>query len=702
MRAGFTMGAGLLLAALTVVGLPTAANAEDPVDFGASHIVDKVGALTGREDEVVSALDRLYDETRTDLFVVYVDSFTGAADRTQWADETADRNGMGPTDILLAVATGDREYQLSTAGDFPLTDAQLNQVTSVAVEPALRENDWAGAAIGAADGLSASLTGQQVTEPDITPGEAPAARGGFNPFWLIVLAVIVIAAVIFFRSRARRRPVRTGAGTGPAAVPGPPSVPTAELKQRAGSALVQTDDAVKTSEQDLGFAIAQYGAESAGAFRTALETAKNQLMQAFTLQQKLDDAQPDTEEQVRAWYGEIIELCTSANAALDEQADAFDELRQLEKRAPEELASLTTEVDAIDRRIAEAQDRLASLAAGYSESAIATVADNDDQARARVEFARESLGEAQARLAAGDTSAAAVAIRAAEEAADQARLLLDAIDRLGGDLEKAARSITATINDLETDVITARTLPASGGSSASVAGVIANTEQVLADAKTRLSSGQANPLELAQRLDAANVHMDALLRGVRDTQVQEQRARAALDHTLLSARSQASAAADFITARRGAVGPDARTRLAEAGRLIAQAEALAATDPAAALAVAQRANSLAAESIQLAQNDVSGFGSGDPLDSIFGGGGVRTGGMSGGNGTMGAILGGILISSVLSGGGGGGGIFGGGGGGGMFGGGGGRRGGGGSFGGGGFRSSGGFGGSGRRGSGGRF
>jgi uncharacterized membrane protein YgcG len=714
MRARLTGVAGLLLAAVAVVGLPQAAHAEDPVDFGASHIVDTVGALGDREDEVNDALDQLFSETGTDLYVAYVDSFTGAADRTEWANETATQNGFGTSDVLLAVATEDREYQLSAAGDLPLTDAQLTEVQLVAIEPALRENDWAGAAIGAARGLAASLNGEEIQQPDVTPGEAPATGGGFNPFWFFIIGVAVVGLILFLRGRGRRKAVPAGAGAGGAAgtrVPtGAAAIPTAELKQRAGSALVQTDDAVKTSEQELGFAIAQYGAESTQAFKAALETAKGQLRQAFTLQQKLDDAVPDTEEQVRDWYMQIIDLCGAANAALDEQADAFDQLRQLEKNAPAELASVTSEAEAVDRRIGESRSRIASLAAAYSDDAIATVADNDDQAHARLEFARGALEEASTRLAANDTSAAAVLIRAAEEAVDQAKLLLDAVDRLRSDLEKASQSVSATIRDLETDLISARALPASNAASVNLPGVIAATEQVVANAKARLSGGRANPLEIARELDAANTQMDAVLHGVRSAQVQAQRSRDALTQVLLSARSQVSAAEDFITARRGAVGPDARTRLIEAGRLIQHAEAQAASDPSAALATAQRANSLAAQAISLAQDDVNGYLDDDPFGGMMSGGGRRGGGMiGGGNGTMGAVLGGIIISSVLNSGGGmfgggGGGMFGGGGGGGgggMFGGGG-RRGGGGSFGGGGFRGSGGFGGSGRRGGGGRF
>ena len=681
--------AAVLGLSMVSASTPTAAWAQSPVDFGGSHIVDTVDAVTNRTDEVTAALDELFADTGADLFVAYVDSFTGVEDREQWADQTADNNGFGATDVLLAVATDDRQFQLSVASDFALTDAQLQQIETIAIEPALRQSDWAGAAIGAAEGLSATLQGEPVMAGEITPGdESPGGGvGGLLIFVFIVIAVLVllaVGAVILLARRSRTGPLPAGAG----APTGLQALPTPELKRRASSTLVQTDDAIRSSEQELGFAIAQYGTETTTAFRNALEKAKAQLSQAFTLQQKLDDSEPDSTEQARAWYAAIIDLCSQANLTLDAQTDAFDELRQLEKNAPEVAATVTRDAAAVEARLTRSEESLAALAARYTDAALGTVADNPLEARERLTFTQTALARAATRLGAGDSAAAAVDIRAAEESVDQARLLLDAVDRLGTDLAGATRQIAATVAELHTDLVTARGLPATTEAAAALPGVIGQAEQTLAEVRARSAAGRINPLELMALLDAANTPMDAALQGVRDAEARAQRARATLNQNLLAAHGQVSAAEDFITARRGAVGAEARTRLAEAGRVLVEAESLATTNPDAALAASQRANSLAAAATARARNDVDGFAGQDS-------GGYQTGG-SGGNGVMGAVLGGILINTLLSGGGGGrggGGMFGGGGGGG-------RRGGGGGFG-----MPGGFGGAGsrsRRGGGGRF
>jgi uncharacterized membrane protein YgcG len=664
---------GVLLAIGLIVGPATGALAQDPVELGSAHVVDQAGVVGGDKQTIEDAAARLYKDHKIDLYVVYVDRFTNPADAADWANDTASLNNLGPTDYLLAVATDGRAYYLSGDPSGPVSDDRLAQIESNNIEPQLKANNWSGAAVAAANGLSDAVGG---------------GGGGSGFFWFFLIAILVAGLIVFFvvRSRSKKKVAAGGEGQGQGQAP-PQSelqtMPLKDLERRAGSALVQTDDAIRTSEEELGFATAQYGAESVVPFQAALDAAKAQLGEAFKIKQKLDDAEPDSEQQTRDWNAQIVQLTAAANDALDKQADAFDDLRALEKRIPQ--ASTEIEAAAAEQRarIAPSTATLAALSERYTDASLATVHDNITQAEDRLDFVTTALAGAKQKSDAGDTSAAAIGVRAAEESVDQAKLLLDAVDRVGADLAKTQQSIDATIAELERDLAEARVLAAADDPQGSIAGVVAGTEQTLNDVKGKLASGKINPHEIAQRLEAANQTIDGVLQGVRDAQRQTQRARASLDQTLLSARSRVSAGEDFITARRGAVGPEARTRLAEAGRLVVQADATAAADPVTALAQAQRADQLAQEAIQLAQRDVGGFQpDAGGLGGIFGGG---TSGGGGGSGAMGAILGGILINSVL-GGGGGGGLFGGGGSGGR----GGRGGGGGfspgSFGGGGTRS----------------
>ncbi|MEI2270519.1 hypothetical protein OHB93_14510 [Microbacterium sp. No. 7] len=120
---------------------------------------------------------------------------------------------------------------------------------------------------------------------------------------------------------------------------------------------------------------------------------------------------------------------------------------------------------------------------------------------------------------------------------------------------------------------------------------------------------------------------------MRDAQQRADRARSVLSQTLLQAKAQVSAAEDFISARRGAVGATARTRLAEAGAALVQATQLQQSDPERALDLAHRAAALAGEAMQRAQGDVGSFAGG---------------GNTGGGGDFGGMLGGIILGSLLA------------------------------------------------------
>ena len=659
MRARWALGIAAAIG-LVLAGSATAA-AVDPVALSSSSVLDDAGVLSSSElAEAEARLQQLSDETTVDLWVVFVDQFTTPSDAEGWANETADANGLGPNQYLLAVSTAGRQYYLSASSDGPLSESQISTIEQQLVQPALARDDWLGAVDAAADGMTQALS---------TGGSGGGTSGGSGAFGtvLVVVAVIaIIGVVIFFVVRSRRRRPAVAGGA-----PAVEQLSTAELARRAASALVDTDDAIKTSEQELGFASAQFGDAAAAEFAQALASAKQSLGEAFTLKQQLDDEIPDSEEQTRAWNARIVELCAAANAGLDEKAAAFDELRKLEQNAPEALARVQDARGKTAAALDEASARVRQLSAQYAPEALSTVADNPAQARQRLDFAAAQLAAAQASIASGDGGEAAVAIRAAEEAVGQAGLLENAIGKLAADLGEAEKGAAALIVELEGDIAAAGALPDPDGR---VAAAVAVARQQIDAARAGLTAGARRPLAALQGLEAANQQIDGIVAGVRTAQAQAARAQQMLGQQLLQAQAQVSAAEDYITARRGAVGAEARTRLAEAGASLVQAQQLQTTDPTQALQSAQRATQLAGVAIQSAQNDVGAFQ----------GGGMMGGGQSNSSGMLGAVLGGIVINSLLGGGGGGRSSGGGGGFGGMLGGGGGMR--PGSFGGGGTRA----------------
>ena len=629
MRTRVAGGVGAVLGML-LLAAPVPANADEPFSIE-ERITDRVDALGDRRGEVEDAIDRLFEDHRLDLYVVYVDNFSGMS-RDEWADETAQRSQLGINDALLAVATGERAYQLSIDPDYPLPDAQLREIQTVAIEPPLRANDWAGGAIGAANGLAASLSGQEVQTPEIVPGEeAPSADGGFPwaPVILVGAGAAGVGGYAYYRSRRR------------AAATADSSAPTLdELDARASSLLVETDDAVKTSEQELGFATAQFGEEAAAPFAKAIDEARADLAASFRLRQQLDDAVPEDDATRRRMLDEIITRCEAANESLDAEADAFDRLRDLEQNAPQVLAEVERRAAELGPDVAALSGALDELRSRYAESALESVKSNDEQASERLDFIATAAGDARRRLDSGD-SAAAVAVLAAQEAVGQAAQLVEAVNRLRADLDQAGEGLRRAVQQTTQDLTAAKALLGGGQPSPDLASRVASAEYALTAVQRELARGRFDPLAATERIELAQQELSAALQGVRDEQARKERARAVLDQTMLAARSEISAIQDFITTRRSGVGSEARTRLAEAQRHLEQAMALARHgDSEAALQEAQHARQLATQAGQLARNDVG---------AMVGEGGLFGGGSPGG-GLAGAILGGILIDSMLGGG----------------------------------------------------
>ncbi|WP_372347533.1 TPM domain-containing protein [Streptomyces sp. KL116D] len=279
------------------------------------QITDKVDALGDREDVTADALTELDDERGIQLFVTYVRDLSGRSAQ-DWANSTADKNGLGLNDVLLAVATHDRQYAFSVDQDSRLTDAQIQEIAGTAVEPALRKNDWAGAAIGAAHGIGAVVAGRPVPSPTITPGAAdPGADSGNGGSGAgdLVLPVIAVGgagalAAYAYTRRKRRMGTRTtpGGGAGAQGWGKPQLTPLPELDKQARRLLVETDDAVRTSTEELGFATAQFGDEAVEPFRAAVAYAQTELTAAFKLRQQLDDAFPEDDATKRRMLDEIV------------------------------------------------------------------------------------------------------------------------------------------------------------------------------------------------------------------------------------------------------------------------------------------------------------------------------------------------------------------------------------------------------------
>lgn len=635
--------AASLLLALALAGPAVAAQPFRLDD----QITDQVDAFRGREAEVRAALDTLRREDNVQLWVVYIDSFEGI-NAKEWTDETARLSDLGLNDMLLATATGDRAYAYSVDQEFPLSGSQLAEVATNTIEPALAENDWVGAVVGATTSIAQTLGGGQVAPPTTTPSQPATSKGGSVWPWVLLIGLGSAAIVVYLRRRSRRsRVAQAPAGAAPEGAAAAENEHTLmsseELSRKAARLLVETDDAVKTSEQEVGFGEAQFGAELAAPFAAAVAASKVDLAKAFQLQQQLTDAEPEDEATRRKTLLEIVRLADIASDRLDAESAKFDQFRDLERNAPQLLSALEQKIEALARRLPQSRTTLTALQGTYAPAAVADVADNIKQAEERLEFSRGHMAAAQTDVATGNAGMAVTDLVAAEGATGQAAQLLDALDRLSSDLAQAADKIRAALEETERDLAEAQALSATDLTLAAPTAEAAGAVTLAREAAS--PKGGRDPLSALRRLEEADAALERALVNARDAEQKRRRAGASLEQALAAGRSDIAAAEDFIASRRGAVGGRARAELAEATRLYQKAVAGRSTDLPTALWDAEAADALAQQALRSAHADVSGYQvpASGPAPS-------RPGGDMGG--FAGALLGGILID-VLRGAGGG-------------------------------------------------
>ena len=131
---------------------PTALTAPTKLD---QAVTDPSGALSSEQTaQVKSAVTSLQTARDVRLWVVYVDAFDSPPG--EWARKTRALTKMGDRDAILAVATEQRKYAFLVAPSAANGSEQaVSDLRRNTIEPQLRDNDFAGAAVAAATGLQA-------------------------------------------------------------------------------------------------------------------------------------------------------------------------------------------------------------------------------------------------------------------------------------------------------------------------------------------------------------------------------------------------------------------------------------------------------------------------------------------------------------------------------------------------------------------
>ena len=643
-----------ILAAFTLMAPSAAA---DPPFRLPDYVTDNAGVLNDKQlADVQKSVDQLYRDRHVRLWVVFVDSFAPQG-AVGWAQQTQKISDLGSEDAILAVATGQRSYAFlvspQAAGG---SSTKIDAIRRDRIEPALRNKDWAGAATSAASGLSGIGKGGG------GPGSGSGSGGSVSMLPLVAIAgvgLLGIGGMMLWSKRRRNKRHEADVAAAKNIDPTDPAaladVPIGALDDLSKSIVVQVDNAVRTSANELVLAVEEFGEAQTAQFAAAVQTARETLKQAFAVRQKLDDNVPEPLPERRDLLTKVIVSAARANKELDNQTDSFHQMRDLVFNAPERLDTLTQQLVTVTARIEPSDQKLSALRGEFDDTALASVSRNVNAARERLDFADKAITrgrELAAKPVAGEVSDLVDCVRGGESALQQANKMLDAVDSAASDIRRAVSALPSAIEDIQRGISQSGEQLAKGGIAKATELSAARDVAVKAVANAQ-SAGSADPLGAFTQLTQADADLDRLLATVAEEREATDRLTRSYEQALATAQSRVRSVSDYVDTRRGSIGPEARTRLNEAVRQLEAAQSTKDTDINEAIKRANGASMLAAQAQQLANNDVQA-------------GQRQYQAARGGQTDMGAMVGGIILGNILTGGMGGGyrGGYGGGGGGG--------------------------------------
>ncbi|WP_030807084.1 hypothetical protein [Streptomyces sp. NRRL F-2799] len=427
---------------------------------------------------------------------------------------------------------------------------------------------------------------------------APAAPRDDEPSavdLILPVAVLGTAGVVAAYSYVRRGRRSSGVVSAAPAAPTP-----AESERGARAALVQADDSVRASEEELPFAAALLDERTLAPFRHAIHTARTELSAAFALWHRYEEGEPhDPGDRGQALAG-VVGRCAEAGRVLDARAGELDRLRWAEAGPAPAVAVAEGAFRRLTARAAGARATVSELRERYGPTVGARVAECVEEAMDRLVFATARLNEARRAADLGEEARSIRQLRAAEGSVAQAGILVAGVDRTARRLREAAALVPAALTGAEAVLAEAR---------ATGTPVPSGADDALAAVRQELTAGPYDPLDALRRITRALVRLPGARSGVLDTAAH------------LVARATTGEAEDFVAVHRGAVGADPRSLLAAAVRT------LAAPHPVEGAVLARRA-------LELAERDVRAHGVPE----------------SDAQGTSGAVLGGVLLGEEADGG----------------------------------------------------
>lgn len=558
---GFRSRCIALFAAIAFVCMPIGmAHADSPVTI-TSTVTDPHSFLSDSQAKSASQSLSALKSGGLDAYVVLVTDFSDQAP-VKWCEAAGTKSGLSNSSLVLVIATEQRVA--ATCGNTDqkgIADSAVVSAFAAAKTELGKANPLdADTVVSAIQAYSSSLKASQSSGSTIkkstTPTKTRAAKSSSSStssssafplssiilfvFFLILLPIILITAIV----RSQRKTRKTVVGT--------------QEQQRVQSTLdlarmlLDADDVVRASEDEIEFARAQFGPDAVASFSSAIDNARALVSRGFALQRGNEDGSNPVSTQ------EMNDFINRLNAAMNQlvqERQSFTERRNKEANIGEQVSDLLDSIAQTRNQISQAEMDLQTLKLAYSAEAIASLIGRPDQARALLDQAETSAKEALAAQQSGQN--AYETLEVARRALALARHQLESITQAPDQLAHSSELLTAAIGSITSDISDVTRLKADPVAFKP----LVDSAQAAISGGHAAQNGQGDPLAALESLRLAEAALDEALAPLRSAEERAQRAQSGIDALLSQADSEVARANQHITSHGSLVGFDARSQL---------------------------------------------------------------------------------------------------------------------------------------------
>ena len=572
--------AASLLAVPTAAGAPLPATAPTPPG---DVVTDPTGFFDASQVQQLRQAASSAREKGLETYFVVVPDFSGE-EAPDWCIDSADIASLPTTAIIYVLAYEDRDSgwctnlpeHSSLISDDQIDDAWADSLDFLRDSDPLEPQAAANAGVYFAKQLATSAsTGSSGSPGAVAPATSGSDRGSLVPF-LVLMALLIGVLVFFLLKSSKKKKKAPGAVTHKNAD---------QLVSAAQQQLLASDELVRSAEDEVQFARAQFGPARTDQFANAVATARNGLTDAFTLLPQLDGASNATKVKIAEQITGILSTVMPPVKAAEEKLKAD---REREVGAETRLQDLRERIAEARRSVPSEQKRLSDLALRFTPTQLASVQDKPQMATKLLDSASDHLDQAKAQLAT-DRAGAVESIDAASSQLALALGALEAVRTAEAQIGDSNRVLAAAIASISSDLDDVSRL---ASNQSSFRALTTDAQNAIAEGQAA-RAGNGDPLSALAHLRSAEDALDQALAPLRGANEQKRRLSDQAAERIAAAEALVGQAQAQARAAGGRLNLQVRTALSNATAKLASAKASLQSDPAASVAAAAAAESQA-------------------------------------------------------------------------------------------------------------